>query len=358
MKHFKCLALFNILLVVGGGICLAQRNEVMKEVFVPNKYGIMKIIGKYAPLYELPKPGARKLTNVPLNTIVRRSGECDKWCQIVMYNEGPSGWIDSKLLEDCPAAESDGAIIPPSVSIINPIDDTVEVNFLKTPPVDWRYFKYHDKYFQVIRDSFTLVAGTKDSHSLINREYALLISGLDKIYLNKGEILSVRASDFGAVNVVSLSSTTNMPGLDCMALSSNDLVFVTSRNYNKSAVYIIDPKTDKLINVIPSLPAMWGIATSPNGKVYITCPWADQIIVIDATKQEVEKMIEIHGAPEKILFDNNKIYVTTSRDDVVVLDANNYGILKRINVGPAPQDIWLAEDGRIYVWNTASYYSD
>lgn len=368
MRNLKCFTTFFVFLFIAGyEICQAQINKTMQEILVPNKYGIMKIISRDVTLYELPKVESRKLSTIPLNTIVQRTRECDEWCRIKMYNDGPEGWIASKFLEDCPAAELDGAIIPPSISIINPVDDSVELKFLQNPPADWRYFKYQAKYFKVDRDSMTAVDKTNGLDFFVNREYAVLIPHLNKIYFNIGEITSVSASDFKVLNVVDLkkgfidiagSSSTKIPNPDYMALSSNDLVFITSRHYNESYLYVVDPKMDKLISVISDLPGMWSIAASSNGKVYITCPWSGEVIVIDASKQEVLNRISIPEGPVKIIFYKNKLYVTTYREGVIILDAVTDKVIKRVNVGPAPGNIWVGENGKIYVWNTASYYWD
>ncbi len=344
----------------------AQIEGTTESAFVPNKYGIMKVINKDVSLHEKPDKGSRSLVNIPFNTIVHFVKEFNSWRKIKMYNGGPTGWIESKSVEYCPENDTDGAIIPPSVSIIDPTNDTVDVNFFQSSRLnDLQYFKYKSKYFQLARESIKAVDEPKGF--IINRQYAVEIPGTSKIYINAGDIKVVSTKDFKVTKTVDFegdffsisgSSNSHPSSPEHMAVSSNNLLFLTSRDYHKSNLYILDPKTDRLINYLPAMPAMGGITTSTNSKVFVTCPWDNQIIVIDAIRQQIINKIDISERPQKILYLNGKLYLTTSNGEVVILDATTDKIIKEVSVGPAPTEIWLGDDGKIYILNTASYYWD
>lgn len=63
---------------------------------------------------------------------------------------------------------------------------------------------------------------------------------------------------------------------------------------------------------------------------------------LDSKGQKINKKIHLGGLPNKIITDNEKLYINDLlNDEIIVLDILDYGIKYRIRVGKEPQGIFL-----------------
>ena len=116
-------------------------------------------------------------------------------------------------------------------------------------------------------------------------------------------------------------------------------------------VHIIDPATQKVVDVILGIPMAHGVTSAPDGSALYFSNEVDRTLDIVPTKSlRVTKQIPLTGRPNNVAItpDGRKVYVAITREDafVDVVDLDEEKVVKRIPTIGGVHNVFISPDGR------------
>jgi YVTN family beta-propeller protein len=129
-------------------------------------------------------------------------------------------------------------------------------------------------------------------------------------------------------------------------------IYVTNRAGD--TVYVIDPKTDKVVQVIEGIEVPHDVNFSPDGsRVYISSESEDVLGVVDQKTGEIIKKVPLSGFPNTIAVtkDGGRVFVAIHQAPgaLDVIDTTSLERVKTIPMKGPLHDIYLTPDGKYVV---------
>lgn len=131
---------------------------------------------------------------------------------------------------------------------------------------------------------------------------------------------------------------------------SSTVVRIIQTNAAGDNSHIIDPRTNKVVNVISDVEIPHGIAGSPDGRrFYITNEKHHTLDVIDSRTLRVYRRIALSGKPNNVAVskDGSKVYIGIMEmpGAVDIVDADKLELLKTLPVTGAIHNVYITPDG-------------
>jgi YVTN family beta-propeller protein len=160
----------------------------------------------------------------------------------------------------------------------------------------------------------------------------------------------------------SMRSNRRCAGLACLGLLSalaaqpasaeTALVYVT--NSAGDSIHVIDPATDKVVQVIKGIEAPHGIDFAPDGtRVYVSNEADSTLDVIDRKTGKIVRKIPLSGHPNNIAVtkDGGRVVVGIAQDPgaLDVIDASALKVSKTIPVKGRLHNVYVTPDNRYVV---------
>jgi YVTN family beta-propeller protein len=117
-------------------------------------------------------------------------------------------------------------------------------------------------------------------------------------------------------------------------------------------VHVIDPATNKVVDIIEGIPIAHGVTSHPDGSaLYFSNEVEHTLDVVPATTLKVARKIPLSGRPNNIAItpDGEKIYVAIREESnafVDVIDLNAEKVVKRIKTAGGVHNVYVTPDGR------------
>jgi YVTN family beta-propeller protein len=136
------------------------------------------------------------------------------------------------------------------------------------------------------------------------------------------------------------------------ALASSSRIYVT--NSAGDAIHVVDPATNKVVQVIKGIEAAHGINFAADGsKVYVSNESTSTLDVFDRTSGKLIKKVALSDHPNNIAVSNDgkRIFVAIARDPgaVDVVDAATLTRTKSIAVRGRLHNIYVTPDGKFLI---------
>jgi YVTN family beta-propeller protein len=135
-------------------------------------------------------------------------------------------------------------------------------------------------------------------------------------------------------------------------------IYVT--DHAGDTVYVIDPETDKVVQMIEDMEAVHGIDFSPDGKrVYLSMEAESMLDVVDQKSGKITKKVPLSGRPNVIAVskDGGRLFVAIREPEpggVDVIDTTSLERVKSIPTKGGIHDIYLTPDGKYVVAGSVS----
>jgi YVTN family beta-propeller protein len=125
-------------------------------------------------------------------------------------------------------------------------------------------------------------------------------------------------------------------------------------NHAGDNVHVIDPVTNKVVQVIEDIEVPHGIEFSRDGKqVYITKESADLLVVVDQKTGEIIKTVRLNGTPNTMVVtkDGRLVFVGLHEPpgELDVVDTTSLKLVRTIPMKGPLHDIYLTADGKYVV---------
>jgi YVTN family beta-propeller protein len=133
------------------------------------------------------------------------------------------------------------------------------------------------------------------------------------------------------------------------AAAGTALVFVT--NSAGDSVHVIDPATNKVVQVIPGIEAAHGITFSPDGtSVYVSNEADSTLDVVDRKAGKVVKKVPLSGHPNNIAItkDGGRVVVGIAQEPgaLDIIDTASLTLKKSVPVNGRLHNVYVTPDGK------------
>jgi YVTN family beta-propeller protein len=133
---------------------------------------------------------------------------------------------------------------------------------------------------------------------------------------------------------------------------SSDRIYVA--NHAGDNVHVIDPATNKVVQVIEGIEVPHGIGFSPDGsRVYITKESENLLVVVDQKTGEIIKTVPLNGTPNTLVVtkDGGRVFVGLHEPPgaLDIVDTVSLKLIRSIPMGGPLHDIYLTADGKYVV---------
>ena len=135
--------------------------------------------------------------------------------------------------------------------------------------------------------------------------------------------------------------------------------YVYVANEYSNALYVIDPSTDRVVDIIPSVLQPSSLTYDPkDGYLFVASYYNDTVAEVDPYSGQVIWSVVAGKEPSALVFDthNDLLYVAYySTSTVAVVDPNNGSVLDEVPVGSGPVSLTFdPETGLVYVADQGS----
>lgn len=137
------------------------------------------------------------------------------------------------------------------------------------------------------------------------------------------------------------------------APAAADTVRVYVTNSADDRLHVIDPATNKVVQVISGIEAAHGVGFSPDGKrVYVSNESDEMLEVIDQKSGKITKRIHLSGRPNNIAVtpDGGRVVVAiTAPFGVDIIDTNRLALKKTVKMNGRMHNTYVTPDGKYAV---------
>lgn len=139
---------------------------------------------------------------------------------------------------------------------------------------------------------------------------------------------------------VAMIDLAGQPGFDAVGIANGALLMAHS---GANSVDIFDLSKRRIVARVEHVRGATGIAVDEkNGRVFLSSPDRQSIVVISSESWDVQKVIPVKAPVESILYvpENNRLYLANSRDQSIgYLDLANNDDVKTAEVGGLPEHL-------------------
>ena len=131
--------------------------------------------------------------------------------------------------------------------------------------------------------------------------------------------------------------------------ASAETVRVYVTNSAGDNVHVVDPATNKVVQVIEGVEAPHGVDFSPDGtRVYLSNEADSTLDVVDRETGKVVKKVPLSGHPNNIAVSKDRIFVCIAEDrgGVDVIDAASLTLAKTIPTAGRMHNVYVTPDGK------------
>jgi YVTN family beta-propeller protein len=131
--------------------------------------------------------------------------------------------------------------------------------------------------------------------------------------------------------------------------ASAETVRVYVTNSAGDNVHVVDPATNKVVQVIEGVEAPHGVDFSPDGtRVYLSNEADSTLDVVDRETGKVVKKVPLSGHPNNIAVSKDRIFVCIAEDKggVDVIDAASLTLAKTIPTAGRMHNVYVTPDGK------------
>jgi YVTN family beta-propeller protein len=131
--------------------------------------------------------------------------------------------------------------------------------------------------------------------------------------------------------------------------ASAETVRVYVTNSAGDNVHVVDPATNKVVQVIEGVEAPHGVDFSPDGtRVYLSNEADSTLDVVDRESGKVVKKVPLSGHPNNIAVSKDRIFVCIAEDKggVDVIDAASLTLAKTIPTAGRMHNVYVTPDGK------------
>jgi YVTN family beta-propeller protein len=131
--------------------------------------------------------------------------------------------------------------------------------------------------------------------------------------------------------------------------ASAETVRVYVTNSAGDNVHVVDPATNKVVQVIEGIEAPHGVDFSPDGgRVYLSNEADSTLDVVDRETGKIVKKVPLSGHPNNIAVSKDRIFVCIAEDKggVDIIDAASLTLAKTIPTAGRMHNVYVTPDGK------------